>query len=124
MTPDKHDLPASSAEIQTVQAELKSLRAAMAVVLDRLPAPDGNCTGPPKQSARSENVEQLVTLNQIGAIVHRAKRTMEHYLRKMPKPRVHGRRGQPQLWAWNEVRPWLEATFGGQLPERFPGATR
>jgi hypothetical protein len=64
---------------------------------------------------------QWVTLNQMAAVVHRSKRTLERFRRHMPAPRVLGRRGRPHLWDWPEVRPWLEATFGLQLPERYPG---
>src|SRR5690349_13059194 len=52
--------------------------------------------------------EQLVTLDQIGAMVHRFKRSMERYRGRMPPPRVRVRRGQTHLWAWSEVCPWLE----------------
>lgn len=69
-----------------------------------------------------EAVEQLLTLDQLAAIVHRSKFTLRHYFeRGMPRPRVLGMRGRPHLWAWTEVRPWLETTFGQALPERYPG---
>jgi hypothetical protein len=68
--------------------------------------------------------EQLVTLDQIGAMVHRCKRSMERYRGRLPAPRVRGRRGSPHLWSWPEVRPWLEEAFSVRLPERFPGLSR
>ena len=67
-----------------------------------------------------EQTEQLVTLDQMAAIVSRQKSSLRHYREELPPPRVQGRRGQATLWAWAEVRPWLERTFARKLPERFP----
>jgi hypothetical protein len=94
----------------------------------------GECAGCPGHAIRARELQQvappgapdplgtqLVTLDQCAAMVHRRKRSLEHYRRRMPAPRVTGRRGQPSLWEWADVRPWLEGHFGRVLPERFPG---
>lgn len=122
MEADKDEKPATSADVEALLTELGRLRADVASLRGQAgwpipgsPAPIPLPVPPP--------AEQMVTLDQIGAMVHRSKRTMERYRRQMPAPRVHGRRGQPHLWAWAEVRPWLEAMFGLRLPEHFPGHT-
>jgi len=122
MPPAKDERPATSADINAILTELEKLRTDMASLRGQagwtIPGPSSPTPLPiPPPS------EQLVTLDQIGAMVHRSKRSMERYRKQMPAPRVRGRRGRPHLWAWTEVRPWLEATFGLRLPEYFPGHT-
>jgi hypothetical protein len=68
-----------------------------------------------------QRVEALITLDQAAAVVHRSKRTLQRYLTKMPDPRVPGGGGRPSLWAWSELRLWLQKTFLIDLPEEFPG---
>jgi hypothetical protein len=70
---------------------------------------------------------QYVTLDQAAAIINRNKKTLERYLNdpsykkhKMPPPEVEGGGGKPHEWLWSTLRPWLEETFGRQLPDRFP----
>jgi hypothetical protein len=109
--PEEPIRPATAADIAFVLALLERLRAALAALGSRLPANRGGTAVLP---------EQLVTLDQIAAMVHRSKRSLERYRKRMPAPRVRGRRGRPHLWAWAEVRPWLEATFDLRLPEQFP----
>ena len=112
--------PATAADFEAVRVELERLRIEVAA-LRVLSSPAGdNPRGPPRQPV-SSLPEQLVTLDQIGAMVHRSKRSMERYRSQMPHPRVRGRRGQPHLWAWTIVRPWLEETFSIPLPDSFPG---
>src|SRR5690349_14649029 len=122
MPPDREEKPATSADIEALLTELERLRADVASLRGQVggspPASPGTIPLPIPPPP-----EQLVTLDQIGAIVHRSKRTMERYRTQMPTPRVRGRRGRPHLWAWAEVRPWLESTFGLRLPEHFPGHT-
>ena len=76
----------------------------------------------PAGSARAEDndVSDLVTLDEAAAIVHRSKRTLENYLRRMPAPHIQGGGGKPSLWKWNVLRPWLESQFIPDLPRRFP----
>jgi hypothetical protein len=69
-------------------------------------------------------VECLVTLDQVAALVNRSKRSLEHYKSAMPPPRVKGGPGQPDEWSWAELRPWLEEKFHRRLPERFPARRR
>jgi hypothetical protein len=64
---------------------------------------------------------QLVTLDQCAAMVHRSKLTLEHYRGRMPAPARKGHRGQPHLYSWAAIRPWLESTFHTDLPVEFPG---
>jgi hypothetical protein len=66
--------------------------------------------------------EGLVDMDQISAMVHLSKRSMERYKKQMPAPARAGRRGRRALWRWPEVRPWLEAEFKCHLPETFPGS--
>lgn len=67
---------------------------------------------------------QYVTLDQLAAIVNRSKKTLERELSKdgspMPTPDVVGGGGKPHEWKWSRIRPWLESTYGRQLPVRFP----
>jgi hypothetical protein len=140
MQPEQGERPATSADVQAVigelgnladkndirniLSELERLRTDVATTLANqagpapaaVPAPTGLPAGPPP--------EQLVTLDQMGAVVHRSKRSLERYRAQMPPPRARGRRGRPHLWAWHEVRPWLESAFGLRLPEQFPGHVR
>ena len=69
--------------------------------------------------------EELVTLDQMAATVHRSKRTLERYLKEMPLPRVRSAKGRgfANRWAWSDVRPWLEAKFGINLGQH-PFTTR
>jgi hypothetical protein len=106
------EVEALRAEVARLRAEVNALRGQSATPPDAPPGPRPTPAPPPGQH---------VTLDQIGAMVHRSKRSLEHYRKQMPPPRVRGRRGQAHLWDWAEVRPWLEATFGVPLPEHFPG---
>jgi hypothetical protein len=106
---------ATRADVLAVVAELQRLRAEVAEMRQTDP---GNGRTP----APSPPPEQLVTLSQAAAMARRSKRTLEGYRGKgLPPPRFRGRPGAPSLWAWHEIRPWLEATFGLRLPEEFPG---
>ena len=60
---------------------------------------------------------ELVTLDQCAAMVARS---LETYLKNMPRPTVKGGGGKPHLWSWPVVRPWLEKKFGIRLPEHHP----
>jgi hypothetical protein len=57
----------------------------------------------------------------MAAMVSLRKRSLENYRGRMPPPRRRGSRGRPNLWAWGDVRAWLEATFGRNLPASYPG---
>jgi len=95
MASDNQDRPATSADIEAVRAELERLRVVVADLSNRLPSVPLRPTGFSGETPASCRPEELVTLDQIGAIVHRSKRSMERYLVQMPAPRVRGRRGQP-----------------------------
>lgn len=122
MPADREEKPATSADVEALLTEMEKVRAKVASLRGQpgWPAPGVSGAAP---LPIPPPPEQLVTLDQIGAIVHRSKRTMERYRSQMPAPRTRGRRGQPHLWAWAEVRPWLESPFGLRLPEHFPGHT-
>ncbi|MGH7138680.1 MAG: hypothetical protein ACREHD_23285, partial [Pirellulales bacterium] len=66
--------------------------------------------------------QQRVGLMEMAAIVHRQKRTLERYKRKLPAPAVKGGNGKPDEWLWDDVRPVLEQEFGMKLPEHFPAS--
>src|SRR5262249_34127503 len=65
-------------------------------------------------------VAELVTLNQMAAIVNASKRTLERYKQRLPPPDAKGRAGQADKWRWSQVRGLLEDWFGRRLPEQFP----
>lgn len=75
---------------------------------------------PPVSRDEPQSPLQLVTLNQMAAMVCRSKATLRHYLANLPPPAVHGRRGQPSLWDWATARPILERLFGRRLAETHP----
>ncbi len=110
--------------LEAMRVELVEMRRELARLRQEVRAP-----GSPYQQqtltfpSLAPPAEQLVTLDQIAAMVRRSKRGMEDHRAEMPAPRVAGRRGRAALWAWGEVRPWLEAYFEQQLPERFPSLT-
>jgi hypothetical protein len=92
--------------------ELERASAALGEVLERRPT-------------EGKTARDLVTLAQAAGMVHRAKRTLEHYKSTgMPLPTVEGGGGRPDLWDWEVIRPWLEAEFGINLPETFPAGRR
>ncbi len=101
-----------------LEAQLKALTDEVGRLRDTIEAPVQGALPFP-----ADPFEQLVTLDQAAAVVHRSKRCLEDYkLRGMPVPRVKGRRGQPALYLWGEMRPWLTSTFGINLPDEFPGS--
>jgi hypothetical protein len=108
---------ADKTDVDGLRAELERLRAEVAALKGPAP-PSADAAG---ATPAPPPTDQSVTLDQIGAMVHRSKRTMERYRACMPPPCVQGRRGQASRWEWPDVRPWLEQTFGLRLPERFPG---
>jgi hypothetical protein len=75
---------------------------------------------PQNLAAKSDEPVCYVTLQQCAAIVNRSKRTLERYLKEMPKPAIKGKRGQPDEWLWRDVRPFLEEKFKRTLPAVFP----
>src|SRR5262249_48885266 len=116
----KRERPATAADVQAILSQLEELRAdierqsitvsqtllvesqrlwaEVEKLRERLPPPPNSPPGL-SPSPASCLPEQYVTLDQIGAMVHRSKRSMERYRSQMPPPRVRGRRGQPHLWA-------------------------
>lgn len=100
--------------LAVLAAEMARLRADVAGLLEAVRGGAGGLPFDPTPA------EQLVSLNQIGALVNRTKDTMRHYVPRMPPARHAGVRNHAALWAWDEVRPWLEGQFGRRLPERFP----
>jgi hypothetical protein len=69
---------------------------------------------------------QYVTLDQLAALVHRAKRSLENYRKVMPAPDIEGGGGRASMWDYtrSDVREWLSRTFGMLIPENFPGCLR
>jgi hypothetical protein len=120
MASNNRGRPAISAAIEKFQAALERLSDQLDVLRGQLIAQGDEADQLPSGSVASPLPGELVTLDQMGAIVRRSKRTMERRRREMPSPRVQSQGGGPNLWAWNDVRPWLENAFGLQLPEHFP----
>jgi len=106
-------------EIAAVRQELAALRLEVGQLNARLDQPNGTLVPgilPP------DPADQLVTLDQMAAIVHRRKRSLENYRgRGLPEPKARGHRGQAARWSWATARPWLEDAFGLTLPESYPG---
>jgi hypothetical protein len=89
------------------------------LISGRIPSPSLRIVGGRDSQA---GLPDRVTLDQSAAVVNRSKRTLEHYKRKsLPPPTVEGGGGKPDLWDWQTIRPWLEATFNVRLPETYPG---
>ncbi len=100
--------------MQEIRAELAEVKLELAKM--RRPEPEQTLLpfrGPPPS-------EQLVSLDQIAAIARRRKRGLDRYRKGMPRPIEPGGHGRAALWAWSDVRPWLETTFGRPFPETFP----
>jgi len=76
---------------------------------------------PDRQSERPRGpteLPDLVTLDQAAAVVNRSPAALRHYRNQgMPKPFVQGTKGKPNEYRWDEMRPWLEDTFGRPVPE-------
>ena len=96
--------------LETVDAVIS---ARLAPIVEQLQAPKK-----PRRARRLQR--QLVTLDQISAIVQKSKRTMERWRKHMPAPAVAGRRNFPSRWDWRVIRPWLMDHFYMLLPERYP----
>jgi hypothetical protein len=124
MSSNDQEQPATSGDIRKVQAALERLGAEVAALRGRLTPQEGRDEQRLPEGTSSELPQDLVTLDQIAAMARRCKRTLERYRRQLPAPKFRGRRGQPHLWDWTEVRPWLEETFGLRLPEHFPSFPR
>lgn len=100
----------------------------------RIPSPARSLapTAPPEPPAPSgieaplDEYPDLVTLDQAAALVHKSKRTLERCKTKgkLPSPAVEGGGGRADLYAWETMGPWLEATFGIRQPTRPPAARR
>ncbi len=73
--------------------------------------------------------DHLVTLNQVAAVVHRSKRTLEKYRRhddpekRLPDPHIRGGGGRPHEYSWQAMKGWIQRVFGyraSDLPPRPP----
>jgi hypothetical protein len=115
MATKKKDRPATKGEVGRLLTAVCQLSDEVAVLRSRLPL---------RQTSAQKRPEELVTLVQLAVLLRRTKRTMERYLKRMPPPRVRGRRGCPQQWDWKVIRPWLESTFDVSLPQHFPASGR
>jgi hypothetical protein len=128
MSSDNHEQPASAADIQKVRTALENtlekLHAELLALRGQLTPQEGKEDQLQPERTSAELPQDLVTLDQMAAMVRRCKRSLERYRKQLPPPRFRGRRGQPHLWDWTEVRPWLEETFGLRLPEHFPSIPR
>lgn len=85
------------------------------------------CMAPPPLTTApadgSTDVPCFVTLLQMAAVVNRKKSALRVWTQDpdFPAPNVKAaKRGQPDEWKWETVRPALEEKSGRQLPEVFP----
>ncbi len=69
-------------------------------------------------------VDEVVTMSQIGAFLSVSKRTVENWRNadQIPPPDIHGVRGTAHKWYWSKVRPHLEKLARRPLPLAFPGS--
>jgi hypothetical protein len=69
-----------------------------------------------------------VDLDQMAALVHRCKSTLEKLKRRqvnpLPPPDIEGGGGKKGEWLWTKIHPWLEAEFGKLLPRSCPTRLR
>jgi hypothetical protein len=107
---------------------IEPIRKKLALILGRLKPTQASdsATEKPKDPTPTPPVDplppQLVSLLQMGDMVHRNKRTIETLKKKLfPPPTVKGAAGQIDLWDWNIVRPILEKQYNRQFPALFIG---
>jgi hypothetical protein len=81
-----------------------------------------------QQQAKKDASTESLDLDQIAALVHKKKRSMERYKRQkddpLPDPDFPGRGGRKDYWKWSTIRPWLVRTFNLPIPEDCPDAYR
>ena len=84
---------------------------------------------PAAKTGIEDEMADLLTLDQAACLVNRKVNSLRYYRKRgLPKPFVKGKKGQPHEYLWSEMRPWLEKTFGRQIPDieilNFRCATR
>jgi hypothetical protein len=66
----------------------------------------------------------VVDLDQIAALVHMQKRSLENYKRRaqdrLPDPDFPGGGGKRDYWRWSTIRPWMARNFSFPIPEHAP----
>jgi hypothetical protein len=81
--------------------------------------------GEPTGGRGSERPSELLDLDQVAALVHLKKRSLENYKRRkrdpLPSPDFPGGGGRRDFWRWSTIRPWLSRNFHIPIPEHFPG---
>ena len=72
--------------------------------------------------ADGNELDDLVTLDQAAAMVHRSKRSLQRHVHKgdLPKADIKGGFGKASRWYWSNLRPSLEKLFVPDLPKKFP----
>lgn len=120
-------------DLQAIRNQLDNLTSTVALIAGELASLRAEIRTAPKQQQHpftlpsanlrlaEEAGEQLVTLDQMAAIVGAKKRSLERYKGSLPAPKIQGQRGLASKYEWAEVRPWLEQHFAKKLPENFPG---
>jgi hypothetical protein len=128
-------LPPEEMTLAQLQEEIRRLRATHPQFGFEIEFANGSrqvfspVTGQPPQIPPADDTP-LLTLDQIAAAVARGKKALNYYRSAkyhgppMPAPDVPGSGGQPNLWYWTTIRPWLEATFHIKLREDLPGLKR
>jgi hypothetical protein len=112
---DGIDLSAEETDLEMVRADLEVRYREIGALL---------VTGPRKAPEDDAVAEDYVTLDMVAIVARTSKRTLERHKAdtesNMPPPDVEGGGGKADKWAWSRIRPWLQATFAHQFPERFP----
>jgi hypothetical protein len=76
------------------------------------------------QAAPAAPLPGVVDLDQIAALAHLAKRSMEAYKRRkndpLPDPDYPGGGGRRDHWNWTTIRPWLVRNVKFPIPEDCP----
>jgi hypothetical protein len=109
-----------------IGAAMKKVRA-LAVVADQRTEAAAEAGGPAGGSG-GEHAPEWLDLDQIAALVHLRKRSLENYKRRqkdpLPEPDVPGGGGHRGYWRWSTIRPWLERNFSFPFPKHFPDINR
>ena len=87
------------------------------VALFPMPPADPSSEGTPVEH------ESYVTFDMLANYLRVTKKTMERRYAggKLCEPDIEGGGGKAHQWKYARIRPFLEAEFARQLPERWPG---
>lgn len=76
-----------------------------------------------REQAKGDELDDLVTLDQVAPLTGLSKRSLERHLKKtLPPPDIPGGHGKAHRWYWRNLRAGLENITNRQLPVRFPAS--